>query len=214
VAFPAERLRNVFGAYLANLGKHQLRIAETEKYAHVTFFFNGGVETPYDGEDRILVPSPTDVATYNLKPEMNAPEVTDKVVEAIQGGQYDVIICNFANADMVGHTGDFNATVRAIEALDTCIQRIVDALHKAGGEMLITADHGNAEQMFDSETAQAHTAHTTNPVPFLYVGRPAKLTATGSLEDVAPTMLYLMGLPIPSEMSGRTLIELGAEHQT
>lgn len=214
VAFPAERLRNVFGVHLANLGKRQLRIAETEKYAHVTFFFNGGVETPYEGEDRILVPSPTDVATYNLKPEMNAPEVASKVVEAIRGGTYDVIICNFANADMVGHTGDFNATVRAIETLDGCIQRILDALLAAGGEMLITADHGNAEQMFDNDTAQAHTAHTTNPVPFVYVGRPATAAATGSLEDVAPTMLYLMGLPIPSEMSGRTLIELGAEHQT
>jgi 2,3-bisphosphoglycerate-independent phosphoglycerate mutase len=208
VAFPAERLRNVFGAYLAGLGKHQLRIAETEKYAHVTFFFNGGLETPYEGEDRILVPSPTDVPTYNLKPEMSAPEVTDRVVEAINGGTYDVIICNFANADMVGHTGDFAATVKAIEALDGCLQRILDALKKAGGEMLITADHGNAEQMFDNETTQAHTAHTTNPVPFVYVGRKARLAATGSLEDVAPTMLYLMGLRIPSEMSGRSLVEL------
>ena len=208
VAFPAERLRNVFGAHLASLGKHQLRIAETEKYAHVTFFFNGGVETPYEGEDRILVPSPTDVATYNLKPEMSAPEVADKVVEAINSGSYDVIICNFANADMVGHTGDFAATVKAIEALDGCLQRILDALLKAGGEMLITADHGNAEQMFDSTTAQAHTAHTTNPVPFIYVGRKARLATTGSLEDVAPTMLYLMQLRAPSEMSGRSLVEL------
>ena len=200
VAFPAERLRNVFGAHLASLGKHQLRIAETEKYAHVTFFFNGGVETPYEGEDRILVPSPTDVATYNLKPEMSAPDVADKVVEAINSGSYDVIICNFANADMVGHTGDFAATVKAIEALDGCLQRILDALLKA--------DHGNAEQMFDSTTAQAHTAHTTNPVPFIYVGRKARLATTGSLEDVAPTMLYLMQLRAPSEMSGRSLVEL------
>ena len=208
VAFPAERLRNVLGAHLASLGKRQLRIAETEKYAHVTFFFNGGMETAYEGEDRILVPSPTDVATYNLKPEMNAPEVTSKVVAAIQSGVYDVIICNFANADMVGHTGDFAATVRAIETLDACIQRIFDALRKVGGEMLITADHGNAEQMFDNDTAQAHTAHTTNPVPLLYVGRKAQIAATGSLEDVAPTMLYLLGLRIPSEMSGRSLVTM------
>ncbi len=211
VAFPAERLRNVLGAHLASLGKRQLRIAETEKYAHVTFFFNGGMETAYEGEDRILVPSPTDVATYNLKPEMNATAVTDKVITAIQSGVYDVIICNFANADMVGHTGDFAATVRAIETLDACIKRIFDALRKLGGEMLITADHGNAEQMFDNDTAQAHTAHTTNPVPFLYIGRKGQVTTTGSLEDVAPTMLYLMGLRIPSEMSGRSLVAVDAE---
>ncbi len=210
VAFPPERLRNVLGTYLASLGKHQLRIAETEKYAHVTFFFNGGVETPAEGEDRVLIPSPTEVATYNLKPQMSAPQVTDRVVEAIKGGNYDVIICNFANADMVGHTGDFDATVRAIESLDQSLGRIAPLIREVGGEMLVTADHGNAEQMFDPETNQPHTAHTTNPVPFLYMGRKAHMAATGSLEDVAPTMLYLMDLRIPPEMSGRPLVELDA----
>ncbi len=208
VAFPPERLRNVLGACLAGLGKHQLRIAETEKYAHVTFFFNGGLETPFEFEDRILVPSPTDVPTYNLKPEMSAPRVTDEVVKAVKGGVYDVIICNFANPDMVGHTGDFNATVKAIETIDQCLQRIHAAVREAGGEILITADHGNAEQMYDPETGQAHTAHTTNPVPFVYIGRKGHVAPTGSLEDVAPTMLYLMDVPIPSEMSGRPLVEL------
>lgn len=208
VAFPSERLRNVLGEYLASLGKHQLRIAETEKYAHVTFFFNGGEENPFKFEDRILVPSPTDVPTYNLKPEMSAPLVTEKVVDAIRGGTYDVIICNFANPDMVGHTGDFAATVKAIEVLDSCLKRIYDAARATGGEILITADHGNAEQMFDNVTGQAHTAHTVNPVPFVYVGRKAKIAATGALEDVAPTMLYLMGLAIPPEMSGHPLVEL------
>ena len=208
VAFPAERLRNVLGAYLASLGMHQLRIAETEKYAHVTFFFNGGVETPFEFEDRLLIPSPTDVATYNLKPEMNAPRLADEVTKAIRGGHYDVIICNFANPDMVGHTGDFEATVKAIEAVDRCLGRLLEAVLAVGGEMLITADHGNAEQMFDFETGQPHTAHTTNPVPFIYVGRHATLAATGALEDIAPTMLYLMGLSVPSEMTGRPLIAL------
>jgi len=208
VAFPPERLRNVMGAYLASHGKRQLRIAETEKYAHVTFFFNGGVETPFEHEDRILIPSPTDVATYNLKPQMSAPQMTDEVVKAVRNGQYDVIICNFANPDMVGHTGDFDATVKAIEAVDACLGRILEAVQALGGELLITADHGNAEQMFDLETNQPHTAHTVNPVPFVYVGRPATLAATGALEDIAPTMLYLMGLPIPPEMSGKPLVEL------
>jgi 2,3-bisphosphoglycerate-independent phosphoglycerate mutase len=206
VAFPAERLRHVLGAYLATRGLHQLRIAETEKYAHVTFFFNGGIETPFEFEDRVLIPSPTDVPTYNLKPAMNAPKLTDELVKAIARNYYDVIICNFANPDMVGHTGDFDATVKAIEAVDECLGRILDAVQKAGGEMLITADHGNAEQMFDDETGQPHTAHTTNPVPFLYVGRPAVLASTGALEDIAPTMLRLLNLPIPPEMTGRPLI--------
>jgi 2,3-bisphosphoglycerate-independent phosphoglycerate mutase len=210
VAFPPERLRNVFGAYVASLGLHQLRIAETEKYAHVTFFFNGGAEAPFPYEDRILVPSPTDVPTYNKKPEMSAPEVTDKMVAAIGSGRYDVIICNYANPDMVGHTGDFAATIKAIEVLDGCLARIVEAAQAAGGELLITADHGNAEQMFDIETTQAHTAHTVNPVPFVYVGRKARSAKTGALEDVAPTLLYLMGVPIPPEMSGHPLVELEA----
>jgi 2,3-bisphosphoglycerate-independent phosphoglycerate mutase len=207
-AFPPERLRNVLGAYLAAHGIHQLRIAETEKYAHVTFFFNGGEEAAFKFEDRILVPSPTDVPTYNKKPEMSALLVTDKLVEAIGAGKYDVIICNFANADMVGHTGDFDATVKTIEVLDGCLKRLYDTLRKAGGEMLITADHGNAEQMFDNATRQAHTAHTVNPVPFVYIGRKAKIAPTGALEDIAPTLLYLLGLPIPPEMSGHALVEL------
>jgi len=208
VAFPPERLRNVMGAYLASLGLHQLRIAETEKYAHVTFFFNGGVETPFEFEDRLLIPSPTDVPTYNLKPDMSATKVTDEVVKAIERNFYDVIICNYANADMVGHTGDFKATVRAIETVDGCLGRILKAVQKAGGEMLITADHGNAEQMFDFETGQPHTAHTTNPVPLVYVGRPAQMAQSGALEDIAPTMLQLLGVPIPPEMTGRTLVAL------
>ena len=210
VAFPPERLRNVMGSYLAGLGKRQLRIAETEKYAHVTFFFNGGVETPFEFEDRILVPSPTDVRTYNLKPEMNAPTVTDEVINAVRRRQHDVIICNYANPDMVGHTGDFEATVKAVEAIDHCLGRLHQAVRQAGGEMLITADHGNAEQMFDFETGQPHTAHTTNPVPLLYVGRRADMAPKGALEDIAPTMLKLLDLPIPAEMSGRPLVAVRA----
>jgi 2,3-bisphosphoglycerate-independent phosphoglycerate mutase len=214
VAFPPDRLRGVLGAHLASLGMHQLRIAETEKYAHVTFFFNGGVETPFEFEDRILIPSPTDVRTYNLKPEMSAPRLTDEVIKAIRGGHYDVIVCNFANPDMVGHTGDFDATVQAIESVDQCLGRIYEATASTNGEILITADHGNAEQMFDFETGQPHTAHTTNPVPFLYIGRPATLAPSGALEDIAPTMLYLLGLPKPTEMTGRPLIELQSEQAT
>ncbi len=207
VAFPPERLRNVFGAYVSKLGCRQLRIAETEKYAHVTFFFNGGVEPPFEGEDRILVPSPM-VATYDQQPEMSAFEVTDRLVEAIESGKYDVIICNYANPDMVGHTGVFEAAIQAIEALDQCLGRLVDALGRVGGEMLITADHGNAELMRDEKTGQPHTAHTTNPVPFIYVGRPAEMTETGALCDVAPTLLSLMGLEVPPEMSGTPLVRL------
>lgn len=205
VAYPAERLANVFGEYISGLGLHQLRIAETEKYAHVTFFFNGGREEPFEFEDRILIESPN-VATYDLQPEMSAPELTNKLVAAIEGCTYDAIICNYANPDMVGHTGNLEATVKAIEALDKCLQRVVDATLKAGGELLITADHGNAEMMTNEETHQAHTAHTTNPVPLIYVGRPAQLASTGALSDVAPTMLHLMGLKIPNEMNGRCLI--------
>lgn len=208
VAFPPERLTNVLGAYLASSGKRQLRIAETEKYAHVTFFFNGGVEQPFDGEERLLVPSPTDVRTYNLKPEMSAPRLTDEIVRAIRERQYDVIICNYANPDMVGHTGDFEATVRAITVLDTCLGRVCAAAREVGGEILITADHGNAEQMRDTESGQAHTAHTINPVPLVYVGRRANIASGGSLQDVAPTLLNLLGLPIPSEMTGQPLLLL------
>jgi 2,3-bisphosphoglycerate-independent phosphoglycerate mutase len=208
VAFPPSRLENTFGQYLASLGKRQLRIAETEKYAHVTFFFNGGREAPFEGEDRILIPSPTDVRTYNLKPEMSAAEVTDKVVAAIESGTYDAIICNYANPDMVGHSGDFDATVKAIEFVDGCLGRVVDALQKVGGECLITADHGNAEQMYSVETGQPHTAHTTNPVPLLYIGRPAQMAETGSLQDLAPSLLYLMNLPVPAEMTGHAMLKL------
>lgn len=208
VAFPPERMRNVFGEYIANTGLHQLRIAETEKYAHVTFFFNGGREEPFEGEDRILVASPQ-VTTYDQKPEMSALEVTDKLVEAIDAGRYDVVICNYANPDMVGHTGDMAATIRAIEALDACLGRVYDAVLAAGGEMLVTADHGNAEQMAGEDTGQPHTAHTSNPVPFIFVGRrPAQLAATGALCDVAPTMLALLDLPQPEEMTGSTLVSL------
>ncbi len=208
VAYRSEELKNVLGEYLANLGLKQLRIAETEKYAHVTFFFNGGRETPFAGEDRILVPSPK-VATYDLKPEMSAPELTDKLVAAIESGKYDVIICNYANADMVGHSGKLDAAIKAIEALDQSLARLVPALQKVGGEMLVTADHGNAEEMFDPETHQAHTAHTTEPVPLLYMGRPAEFTHDkGALCDVTPTLLTIMGLKQPSEMTGKSLIKV------
>ena len=205
VAFPPERLHNVFGEFAAKQGFRQLRLAETEKYAHVTFFFNGGVEQPFDGEDRILVPSPL-VPTYDLKPEMSAPEVTDRLVEAIHSGKYEVIVCNYANPDMVGHTGNFQAAVRAIEMIDQCLGRIYATVRAVGGELLITADHGNAEQMRGRDTGQAHTAHTANVVPLLYLGRPARLV-DGSLCDVAPTLIHLLGLEPPMEMTGRSLIE-------
>ena len=207
VAYPSLRLNNVFGEYIAQKGMRQLRIAETEKYAHVTFFFNGGEEEPFTGEDRILIPSPN-VATYDLQPEMSAPLLTDKLIEAIESGKYDAIVCNYANPDMVGHTGNYETTVKAIEALDECLKRLYDAINKAGGEMLITADHGNAEQMYAETGDQAHTAHTNNPVPFIYVGRKASCIPNGSLADVAPTILTLMGLPIPNEMNGHSLLEL------
>jgi 2,3-bisphosphoglycerate-independent phosphoglycerate mutase len=207
-AFAPESLDNVLGEYLAKNGKTQLRIAETEKYAHVTFFFSGGREEPFAGEERILIPSPN-VATYDLQPEMSAPEVTERIVEAIENQRYDVIIVNYANGDMVGHTGVFEAAVKAVETLDSCVGRIVEALDKVGGEALITADHGNVEQMEDECTGQAHTAHTCEPVPFIYVGkRPASIRAGGVLADVAPTLLTLMGLPVPAEMTGKTIVEL------
>ncbi|MEW5791586.1 MAG: 2,3-bisphosphoglycerate-independent phosphoglycerate mutase [Pseudomonadota bacterium] len=211
VAYPPERLRNGFGEYISQLGLRQLRIAETEKYAHVTFFFNGGTEQPFPGEDRMLIPSPK-VPTYDLQPEMSAPLLTDELVTRIRSGVYDVIICNYANPDMVGHTGNFEAAVKAIEALDACLGRVIEAAQAVGGEVLITADHGNAEQMTNAETGQAHTAHTCNPVPFVYVGRPARMAVTGALEDISPTMLYLMGLPIPPEMTGHPLVELLEAH--
>ncbi|OZA26111.1 MAG: phosphoglycerate mutase (2,3-diphosphoglycerate-independent) [Hydrogenophilales bacterium 17-61-9] len=207
VAFPPERIKNGLGEYVANLGLRQLRIAETEKYPHVTFFFNGGEEISFPGEDRVLVPSP-DVATYDLKPEMSAFEVTDKLVAAIEGQQYDLIVCNYANPDMVGHTGDLQAAIKAIETVDTCLGRVVKAQQARGGEVLITADHGNAELMRDIETGQAHTAHTLNLVPLIFVGRRhAALAETGALEDISPTLLKMMGLPQPSEMTGEALVE-------
>ena len=211
VAFPPHRLHNGFGEYVAALGLRQLRIAETEKYAHVTFFFNGGVEEPYEGEERILVPSPS-VATYDEQPEMNAPEVTRQLIDAVESGDYDVLICNFANPDMVGHSGDFAATVAAIEALDGCLGELETAIRGVGGELLVTADHGNAEFMRNPETGQAHTAHTSNPVPFIYVGpRSVTMESSGALSDVAPTMLALMGLEQPEEMTGRPLVALAVD---
>lgn len=212
VAYPPERLKNVFGEYISSLGLQQLRIAETEKYAHVTFFFNGGREEPFEFEDRILIDSPN-VATYDLQPAMNAPLLTEKLVEAIKSAKYDTIICNYANPDMVGHSGHFDATVKAIEALDGCLDQVVEAVRSVGGEILITADHGNAELMKNPETGQPHTAHTTNPVPLIYVGgRPLVFKANhGALSDIAPTMLYLMGLEQPHEMTGRCLFETDDE---
>lgn len=206
VAFPPERVRNGFGEYIANLGLRQLRIAETEKYPHVTYFFNGGEETVYPGEERIMVRSP-DVATYDLKPEMSAPEVTDKLVEAIESRKYEAIICNYANCDMVGHSGIMEAAVKAVEAVDGCLGRVVEAMRANGGEVLITADHGNAETMRDHLTNQPHTAHTINLVPLIYVGRPAQMRHSGALEDIAPTLLKMMGLPQPMEMTGHPLLD-------
>jgi 2,3-bisphosphoglycerate-independent phosphoglycerate mutase len=200
-------VNNSFGEYISKLGLKQLRIAETEKYPHVTFFFNGGNETVYEGEDRILVPSPQ-VATYDLKPEMSAFEVAQKLVAAIESKKYHAIVCNFANADMVGHTGNLKAAIQAMEALDTCIGQVVSAMESIGGEVIITADHGNAELMEDYENKQAHTQHTTNIVPFLYVGRKASIKSNGRLSDIAPTLLHLMGEKQPSEMTGQNLIEL------
>ncbi|WP_297834771.1 2,3-bisphosphoglycerate-independent phosphoglycerate mutase [Pseudomonas sp.] len=205
-AFAAGSLKNVLGEYLSDNGKTQLRIAETEKYAHVTFFFSGGREEPFPGEERILIPSPK-VATYDLQPEMSAPEVTDKIVDAIENQRFDVIIVNYANGDMVGHSGIMEAAIKAVEYLDVCIGRIVTALDKVGGEALITADHGNVEQMSDEKTGQPHTAHTSEPVPFIYVGkRDLKVREGGVLADVAPTMLQLLGMEKPEEMTGHSIL--------
>ena len=205
VAFKKEALSNTFGEYISNKGFTQLRIAETEKYAHVTFFFNGGEEKQYKGEDRILVPSPK-VETYDLKPEMSAYEVTDKVVDAIESGKYNAIILNYANPDMVGHTGSLEAAVKAIETIDECVGKVVEAVEKVNGVLLITADHGNAEQMIDYKTGEPHTAHTTNPVPLMLVGMKDATLKPGKLADLAPTMLDIMGLPKPEEMTGESII--------
>ena len=206
-AFAPEALNNVMGEWLAKHNKTQLRISETEKYAHVTFFFSGGKEDTFAGEERILIPSP-DVATYDLQPEMNSTLLTDKLIGAIESGQYDFIVCNYPNGDMVGHTGSFEAAVKACEAVDTCIGRVVDALQANGGECLITADHGNAEQMQDSVSGQAHTAHTCEPVPLIYVGRNAVPAASGTLSDISPSVLHLMGMEQPEEMTGSVLMKL------
>lgn len=207
IAFRKEEIKNTFGEYISKIGLKQLRIAETEKYAHVTFFFNGGEEKQYEGEDRILVPSPK-VETYDLKPEMSAHEVCDKVVEAIKSEKYDCIILNFANPDMVGHTGSIEAAAKALESIDECVIKVVDAVNQVNGVLLITADHGNCEQMIDYKTGEPHTAHTTNPVPLTIVGLPAnKKIKEGCLADLAPTMLDIMGLEKPEEMTGSSLLE-------
>ncbi|MCI9545260.1 MAG: 2,3-bisphosphoglycerate-independent phosphoglycerate mutase [Lachnospiraceae bacterium] len=207
VAFHKEEIRNTFGEYLAAHGMTQARIAETEKYAHVTFFFNGGIEEPNPGEDRILVNSPK-VATYDLQPEMSAPEVCEKLVDAIESGKYDVVICNFANPDMVGHTGVQAAAIKAIETVDACVGKTVDAVKKMGGQMFICADHGNAEQLIDYETEEPFTAHTTNPVPFILVSSdPAlRLREGGRLADIVPTLIDMMGMEQPKEMTGESLL--------
>jgi 2,3-bisphosphoglycerate-independent phosphoglycerate mutase len=205
--FPPDDLKDTFGEVVSCAGLTQLRIAETEKYAHVTFFFNGGRETVFPGEERILVPSPK-VATYDKQPEMSAPEVTDKIVEAIETGRFDVIVLNYANTDMVGHTGDIEAAVKAVETVDACLGRLSEAVEHAGGTLVITADHGNAEMMRDPQTGEPHTAHTLNPVPFIVVNPPVGIPKVedGRLSDVAPTLLDLLGLPKPSAMTGHSLI--------
>lgn len=205
VAFPAVDLTNTLGEVLGRAGLRQLRIAETEKYAHVTFFFNGGQEEPFPGEERILIPSPK-VATYDLQPEMSAPGITERVLRELESGKYDVIIMNYANLDMVGHTGDFAAAVRAVEAVDSCLTQVVEKIVQLGGTALITGDHGNAEKMVDAETGQPHTAHTANPVPFIYVGPRQVSLRDGILADVAPTILAILGLTQPAEMTGRSVV--------
>lgn len=209
VAYPPEPIINGLGEYVSSQGKTQLRIAETEKYAHVSFFFSGGKDAEYAGETRTLVPSPK-VATYDLQPEMSAPEVTDELVAAIKGQKFDLIVCNYANPDMVGHTGVFSAAVKAVEAIDLCLGRVREALESVKGEMLITADHGNVEMMHDHGTGQAHTAHTTFTVPLVYLGRAAELRSGGSLCDIAPTLLAMMDVPQPTEMTGQSLITFNA----
>lgn len=205
VAFKKESLTNTFGEYISKHDLTQLRIAETEKYAHVTFFFNGGEEKQYEGEDRILIPSPK-VETYDLKPEMSALEVTEKVIEAIESKKYDSIILNYANPDMVGHTGNLEAAIKAIETIDECLGRVLDAISKVEGIVLITADHGNSEQMIDYKTGEPHTAHTTNPVPLILVGMENVQLKEGKLADLAPTMLDIMNLEKPEEMTGESLL--------
>ena len=208
VAFEKEEIHNTLGEVVSNLGKNQLRIAETEKYAHVTFFFNGGKEEPYENEDRILVPSPKEVPTYDLKPEMSCYTVTEKLTESIHSGKYDLVVANFANPDMVGHTGVLPAAIKAIEVVDECMGKVVDAVESMHGNLFILADHGNADIMIDEKTGEPYTAHTTNPVPFILVSEEKhKLREGGCLADVAPTLLELMGIPQPKEMTGKSLLE-------
>ncbi len=209
VAFESASLRNTLAQVLADNGRRQLRIAETEKYAHVTFFFNGGVEQPVAGEQRLLIPSPK-VATYDMQPEMSCPELTDKLLQAIDGGQFEVIICNIANPDMVGHTGSLSAAIQAAEAVDIAIGKVRTAVLGAGGELLVTADHGNVEMMRDPVTGEPHTSHTVGPVYFVYAGRHAALRSGGALRDIAPTILSLLGIAKPIEMTGQSLVELTA----
>ena len=207
IAFPKQSMKNTLGEYLANLNKKQLRIAETEKYAHVTFFFNGGVEEPNAGETRVLINSPK-VATYDLQPEMSAPEVTDRVLQELRTGEYDVMILNFANCDMVGHTGVIPAAVKAVHTVDDCVKRVVNQIISMGGSAILTADHGNADKMLDTDESP-FTAHTTNPVPVVLVSEKYKnvrLRKDGILADIAPTLLEIMGLPVPAEMTGKSLI--------
>ncbi len=205
VAYPTTDIEKGLGEVLANAGRTQLRLAETEKYAHVTFFLNGGRDAPFEGENRILVPSPK-VKTYDLQPEMHAAQVTDHLIDAIKSGDYDVIICNYANCDMVGHTGVWEAALQAVETIDSCLEQVVGALNEAKGQMLITADHGNIEHMVNIETKQAHTAHTTNKVPLVYVGGKQGLNNGGGLSDLAPTLLAILGVQQPDEMTGRSLL--------
>lgn len=207
VAFPPEQLEGLLGECLSTQGLKQLRIAETEKYAHVTFFFNGGEEQPFPGEQRLLIPSP-DVATYDLQPEMSSEQLSADLDKAIRSHEYDVIICNVANPDMVGHTGIMTAAIAAVEAVDKCLGIVFDAVRSVSGELLVTADHGNVEQMTDPLSGQSHTAHTTNPVPLVYYGRQANPVDGGSLRDIAPTMLYLLGITPPIQMTGHNLFEL------
>ena len=202
-----EKFTSLLGQLLSDNGLTQLRIAETEKYAHVTFFFNGGEEEPFAGEQRLLVPSP-DVATYDLKPEMSVEKLSDELDKAIRSEAFDVIICNVANPDMVGHTGNMKAAITAVEAVDQCLGIVLEAVQSMKGELLVTADHGNIEQMKDHQSGQSHTAHTSNPVPLVYCGRRAKTIAGGALRDIAPTILYLLGLQKPAEMTGQSLLEL------
>ena len=208
IAFPKQSLKNTLGEYLASLGKKQLRIAETEKYAHVTFFFNGGVEEPNPGEVRVLINSPK-VATYDLQPEMSAPEVTERAIQELKTGDYDAMILNFANCDMVGHTGVIPAAVKAVDTVDKCVKKVVDQILSMGGSVLLTADHGNADKMLDTD-GEPFTAHTTNPVPVVLISdkyKNVRLRKDGILADLAPTLLEVMGLPVPPEMTGKSLIE-------